>query len=125
MPETELIFFCEDDRSVPFFQWLGSLPEEGRDRCVARLQLLEEFGHELRRPHAENLGDGLYELRIKFVRVNYRILYFFHGRTAAVVSHGLAKERTVPAGELKLAKARMEAFKAEPERHSFRPDVEG
>ena len=29
--------------------------------------------------------------------INYRMLYFFHGRVAAVLSHGLTKERAVPA----------------------------
>jgi len=28
--------------------------------------------------------------------MNYRILYFFHGRMAAVLAHGLVKERAVP-----------------------------
>jgi len=28
--------------------------------------------------------------------VNYRILYFFHDRTATVLSHGLTKEGRVP-----------------------------
>jgi hypothetical protein len=28
--------------------------------------------------------------------VNYRMLYFFHRTVAAVLSHGLVKERAVP-----------------------------
>ena len=41
------------------------------------------------------LRDGIYELRIGLQGLNYRILYFFHGKEAAVVSHGLIKERRV------------------------------
>jgi phage-related protein len=121
MPETEVLFYREDDGSVPVVGWLATLPDDARDRCIARIQLLEEKGHELRRPHAENVGDGLYELRVKFYRENLRMLYFFHGRTIAVVSHGFFKEREIPPGEIEEAAARMEAFKANPDRHTFRP----
>jgi phage-related protein len=86
------------------------------------LEQLHQKGHELRRPLAENLGNGLYELRVKFYRVNYRMLYFFHGREAAVVSHGLAKERTIPQRDLKLALERMKTFAQDPERHTFHPE---
>ena len=51
------------------------------------------MGHELRRPEADFLRDGIYELRVSRRGVHRRILYFFHGKFAAVVSHGLVKER--------------------------------
>ena len=57
---------------------------------------LEDLGHEIRRPEADLLRDGIYELRIGLQGINYRVLYFFHGKEAAVVSHGLTKERRVP-----------------------------
>ena len=96
MPPTTIVLFEDLDHTVPVLDWLDGLPVEARLRCLARFDLLEEFGHELGRPHAAYLGGDLYELRIKFYRVNYRILYFFHGRTAAVLCHGLAKEAKVP-----------------------------
>jgi len=121
MPETEVIIYREDDGTAPLLDWLGSLAVEARDRCIDRLALLGQEGHELRRPHAEYLeGTDLYELRVKFHRINYRMLYFFHGRTAAVVSHGFAKESRVPPREIKLATARMRKFRADPDRFTFR-----
>jgi phage-related protein len=54
-------------------------------------------------PIADLLRDGIYELRVRAGRVNYRILYFFHGRNIAVVSHGITKEDRVPAKEIDLA----------------------
>ncbi len=87
MPETEVILYREDDGSVPLPEWLASIPAEARDRCIERLVLLARHGHELRRPHDEHLkGTDLYELRVKFFRVNYRMLSFFHERIAAMVS---------------------------------------
>lgn len=80
MPPTPVVFFEDRDGNVPVRDWLDGLAAEARLRCLARLEMLEQFGHELDRPHAAYLGEDLYELRIKFYRVNYRILYFFHGR---------------------------------------------
>jgi hypothetical protein len=62
------------------------------------IRLLENFGHELRRPHADFLRDGIYELRPTSQNVNYRILYAFVGKQAAIVSHWLDEvgQRTRP-----------------------------
>ena len=120
MPRTNVIPYREDDDSIPLRDWLDGLQAAARDRCLAKLELLQEHGHELRRPHAEYLeGTDLYELRVKYHRVNLRMLYFFHGQAAAVVSHGFAKEQKLPPSEIALAKRRMEKFRKNPTRHTF------
>ena len=52
-------------------------------------------------------------------RVHHRILYFFHGATAAVVSHGLVKERVVPSKEIDYAVERKKRFEANPAKHTY------
>src|SRR5689334_12279098 len=104
MPETAVLIYQNDDGTAPLREWLSSLQAKARAQCTASLELLQDHGHELRRPHCENLGDGIYELRVKFQRVNLRMLYFFHGRDAVVVTHGFAKERVIPPKEIELAK---------------------
>jgi phage-related protein len=54
------------------------------ETSVAAIERLAQFGHELRRPSVDFLTGGVYELRIRRGRVNYRILYFFHGRNLAI-----------------------------------------
>jgi len=49
------------------------------------------------------------------------MLYFFHGNKAAVVSHGIIKERVVPPKDIDLALTRKNLFTANPKRHTFRP----
>ena len=119
MPQTRVVFFRESDGTVPVLEWLDSLQEKALDKCSVKIQRLRELGHELRRPEADFLRDGVYELRIRFGRVNYRILYFFHGDVAAVVSHGLAKEQKVPAREIDRAVRRKEEFAKDPKKHSY------
>jgi phage-related protein len=77
------------------------------------------LGHELRRPEADLLRDGIYELRVGLQHVNYRMLYFFHGRTAAVVSHGLVKEAMIPGKEIEKAIGRKRKFEKNPKAHTY------
>jgi len=119
MPRSEVIFYKARDGTVPMQEWLKSLPTKSRDKCVFKLGLLKEFGHELRRPHADYLRDGIYELRVKHGRVNHRILYFFFGGSAVVISHGLIKEDRVPAADIESALDRKRSFQEEPEQHMF------
>ncbi len=118
MPTTKLVFYKEDDGSVPILEWLDLLQDRVLDKCTVRIERLAELGHELRRPEADLLRDGIYELRVALGHVNYRILYFFHQRLAAVISHGITKEDKVPAKEIEKAIARKRKFEADPGRHT-------
>jgi phage-related protein len=122
MPRTEVVHFAEDDGSPPVLDWLAGLPSKVQDKAIARVELLREHGHELRRPAADYLGDDIYELRVSYRRVQYRILYFFHEHRA-VLCHGLIKEREVPKGEIAAAMRRRDEFLCDPTRHTFQAEV--
>jgi hypothetical protein len=119
MPKTKVVFFKEDDGSVPILEWLDSLRPKALDKCTVRIERLKELGHELRRPEADFLRDGIYELRVGLQHVNYRMLFFFHGGTAAVVSHGLVKEAAVPSKEIEKAIERKRKFEKNPKTHTY------
>jgi phage-related protein len=119
MPTTELVFYKDDDGSVPFLEWFDGLQARAQDKCRVRLERLEQLGHEIRRPEADFLRDGIYELRVGLQGINYRMLYFFHGREVVVVSHGLVKERIVPAREIDLAMRRKAKFAVNPDKHTY------
>ena len=119
MSETEVVIFADDQASSPLLRWLDALPETARVKCLDRVQRLQALGHELRRPHAAPLRDGIHELRVRSGRVQYRMLYFFHDHRA-VLSHGCTKESTVPVGEVKRAIANRKKFMTNPERHTMR-----
>ena len=68
MPATEVYFYQDERRRAPVVEWLEEL--RGSDRrayakCVVRLRRLAEAGHELRRPEADFVREGLYELRAR------------------------------------------------------------
>jgi phage-related protein len=119
LPATKVVLYREGDGSCPFLEWFSRLPPKAQDKCYLRLERLRELGHELRRPEADFLRDGIYELRISLQGTQHRILYFFHGRGAAVISHGLVKERIVPPKEVDRAIERKRRFEGNPEEHSY------
>ena len=119
MAQRELVFFKDDEGKVPFLEWFDALQPRAQDKCRVRLERLEQLGHELRRPEADFLPDGIYELRIGLHGINYRVLYFFHGTELVVVSHGLMKERKVPAKEIETAICRKAKFDANPRKHTY------
>ncbi|QEG37807.1 type II toxin-antitoxin system RelE/ParE family toxin [Bythopirellula goksoeyrii] len=126
MPETTIHFFREDDGTVPFNEWLEELAQQNpkvRNKCLTYLRHLQREGHELRRPTADLLRDGIYELRPSYQGVNYRILYGFAGQGLVVVSHGITKEKRVPPAEIENAVARLAAYRKDPKRHSYPMDV--
>ncbi len=118
MPQTEVVLFAEEDGSCPLLDWLDGLPPKVQDKCIVRIERLAAMGHELRRPEADFLRDGIYELRTSLQGVQYRILYFFH-KSRAVLSHGLIKkQREVPPKEIDLAIARRAQFENDPRKHT-------
>lgn len=120
MPQPEVIFYKEDE-SVLVREWLGKLPTKVQKKCLTYIAQLEMQGHDLRRPVADFLRDGIYELRPSYQGVNYRILYFFVGRDVVVLSHGITKEGAVPATQIDRAIERRKKFEADPKAHTYKP----
>ncbi|MEI6075997.1 MAG: type II toxin-antitoxin system RelE/ParE family toxin [Verrucomicrobiota bacterium] len=122
MPETRVVFYQEADGQAPVVDWLAELLENNERawaNCRARIELLAQFGHELRRPAADYLRDGIYELRAKQGHVQYRLLYFFHGRQVAILAHGLTKEDEVPKADIERALKRKKLFESNPKVHTY------
>ncbi|MFA4987913.1 MAG: type II toxin-antitoxin system RelE/ParE family toxin [Candidatus Brocadiia bacterium] len=118
MPEVDVVFYADENGTAPALEWLHGLPPKVRDKFIVRTERLAECGSELRRPEADLLRDGIYELRVRNMRINYRILYFFHGQRA-VLSNGLTKEDEVPNAEIDRAVGRRQSFVREPEKHTY------
>lgn len=107
MPTTTVHVYRPSTGVVPLTDWLERLEKHQPKvyvKCVHRIQQLEQKGYELRRPAADHLGEGIYELRVKSGRVNFRVLYFFCGKNVACLTHGFTKEDSIPEKEIDRAK---------------------
>ena len=112
------VIFYRDDLGCHALDWLERLPERAYAKGFVRIERLAQLGHELRRPEADYLRDGIHELRWRLGSVNYRLLYFFHGREAVVLAHGLTKEGRVPGKDIDLAVKRKSLFLEKPDEHA-------
>ena len=126
MPQTQVLFFQDEDQAVPALAWLRDMKQ--RDPRITakfheRILELGALGWEMTRPASDTLRDGIHELRVRFGTVNYRLLYGFHTengqQTIALLVHGLTKERAVPPEDIALAVHRLAAFAANPPKHTY------
>lgn len=61
MPRTTVVFYREPSGEAPVLEWLGELRKTNRrayETCVAAVERLAIFGHELRGPCRIFLGMG-------------------------------------------------------------------
>ena len=87
------------------------------EKCTARIARLAACGNLLRRPEADYLTDGIFELRARRGHVQYRLLYCFYARRAAVLLHATTKESTLPTADVARARARKSDVEREPDAH--------
>ncbi len=119
MPRTDITIYKDDDGSVPLYEWLDCQSEKVQSDMAARVKLLAEKGHELRRPACDFLRDGIYELRKRRLNINYRILYAFCGEHAVLLSHGCTKEDKVPDKEIDKAISHLKKYRQNPDMHAY------
>ena len=107
MGRKTVIYYPDARGNTPVLAFLLGLPQDDKQKAFAYISYLEEQGEALRRPVAEYLGDTLYELRPKQVR----ILYAFVGKGTAVILHAFRKKTgPVPPAEQRLARLRLAEF---------------
>ena len=81
----------------PALSFIQGLEGRNESEAIALVELLRERGNSLRRPQSRALGEGLFELRGKEVR----IFYIFLPNRVAVLLDGETKKRDdIPARTL-------------------------
>ncbi len=123
MPPVKVVFYADEEGKAPVDDWLKKLPQRAQAKGIARIFRLAEKGHELRRPEVDYVQDDIYELRWVWKRVNFRILYFFHGQKVVVLAHSFAKESKISRQDIKVAIRRKESFSKNPQRHIFETEI--
>lgn len=121
MPQTEIRVFRLANGDTPLDDWLATLRDrfpKAYAKCLAAIINLSQNGNSLRRPAADYLRDGIWELRAKAGGVNYRILYAFNGRNVAILTSGLTKRDKVPLAEIEIAIERMALVRKDPKKYT-------
>lgn len=111
----DIDFYRLPDGTAPVEEFLDTLTVKMRNKALDSLLILEEFGNSLREPYSKYMGNGLFELRIKFSSDISRIFYFFYADNKIILTNGFIKKtQKTPRAQLKLARQ----YKAAYERQS-------
>jgi phage-related protein len=107
----EIVFYRKESGRSPIEDFIAKLNDQERIEIAAHLDALRQLGLEARRPLVDYLEDGIYELRIRVVKKQIRVLYFFVQRDKIVVTDGFVKKSKNPyPKEIKKAKRFREDF---------------
>ena len=123
MPETQIWLYQDADGTAPLLDWLDNLSDKAKDKCIAVITRLADFGNQLRRPDCDYLKNGIYELRARVGNVHYRILYGYVGKQIVLLSHGCKKEKKVPAKEINKTIENLQKYKQNPTAHTYREKI--
>lgn len=99
----------------PAVLFLRSLEPQDSIDAASLLKSLREQGNALRRPNSASLGDGLFELRGKQVRIFY---IFLPGRMALLLDGEIKKRNDIPTATMKrMRKLQKDALAESGRRH--------
>lgn len=106
MTSKSVIYYPDARGETPAWKFLLTLNQDEQQKAFAYISYLEEQGERLRRPITEYLGDKVYELRPKQIR----ILYAFVGQHMVILHAFRKKTSPMPTSEKRLAQARLADF---------------
>lgn len=105
-----IYYFLDKDGAAPVKEFIASLTLKEKAKVYAYIRELKRQGNNLRRPMADYLRSGIYELRPK----DNRIFYFFYLRDCAVLVHAIKKRTSeIPENDLRLCLKRKGELEAE------------
>jgi phage-related protein len=107
---SNIYYFVDERGRNPVKEFISSLTVKEQAKVFAYINELLHQGHNLRRPIADYLTDGIYELRPK----GNRIFYFFFLKDSVVFLHAIKKKTaSIPRNDLVLClerKAKVEGM---------------
>lgn len=111
MNDFEVILYEKENGEIPVEKFLDNLPIKMKAKVVGLIQILQEFGNDLREPYSKYLGDGIFELRAKQGSDLSRVLYFFYLDKKIILTNGFVKKsQKTPKPEIQKAKRYRDNF---------------
>ena len=111
MDRFDVEFFEKADGTYPAEEFILAQDEKMRAKLFRTIELLAEYGIELREPYTKALGDGIFEIRAKQGTDISRILYFFVIGKKVILTNGFVKKtQKTPQGEISTAKKYREEY---------------
>ncbi len=108
-----ITFYEDENGKVPVKEFIDSLPELVQGKFIYIVDLLEEYGLEVKEPYVKSMTGykKLKEVRIKGKDNIYRVMYFTFKDKTFVMLHGFVKKsEKTPVKEIEIAEKRMKFY---------------
>lgn len=90
----KIIFYRKESGRSPVEDFILRCNDQEKLEIAAHLDALSQLGCKARRPLVDYLEDGIYELRVRVLKKQIRVLYFFFHRNKVVVTNAFVKKST-------------------------------
>ncbi len=112
----KIIFYIKENLENPVRDFILDLQNKERAKVAHEIEILEKEGIYPGYPHTSKIigkeYKGLWELRIRFGKNNFRIIYFLYIKNTFVLLHGFKKKTNATLKkDLETAKKRMIEYK--------------
>ncbi len=121
-PFATVLFYQHQDGTVPFLDFLATVPLEVHYKYVAHLERLEALGPTLYENERKKLDEGFYLISVRYQHLCTSLIYFGCGEDSYVVSHGYYEGQTSLAVQYKRAVEHRARFMGHPQGHQFLPE---
>lgn len=101
----QVVFWTTVRGDSPITEFIDSVPVKSKKKIVRTLELIEKHGLGFVKC-CTKLKDGIYELKIRFDKVFYRLLIFFERGVCFVLHIFKKKSNKIQSRELETALAR-------------------
>lgn len=102
-------FYQTDEGVEPVREWLRSLPIEDKKEIGADIQRIQ-WRWPVSRPLVGTLGGGLFEVRTRIDRVQYRVLFCIQDDSMVLLPGFIKKSNTAPA-DIAIGRKRIKQLK--------------
>lgn len=85
-------FYRTKDGDKPAKEFMLSQDPKMKAKLFGLVNLLEQYGNQLREPYRKSLGDGIFEIRAKVGTDITRVLYFFYYEGRIILTNGFVKK---------------------------------
>ncbi len=109
----EIEYYKEKER-FPVLEFMKQLSPKAMAKLLRNIDLLENNGFHLGFPFISRITgtDDLWELRIKHIQSNYRVIFFHYRQGLFVLLHAFVKKTAkIPEREIEIALNRLNRYK--------------
>ena len=111
MKKFKCVYFQTDAGRCLVKKFIDSLHDRTQQKFFNVIDLLAKHGKSLPKPHADHVGNDIYELRFVGIEGKIRVFYFFYDGSKIVLTNGFVKKtQKAPKREIELAKKRMKMY---------------